>query len=714
MAEVKNSMRRKMTLILFLTLLGFIAVVIKLFVVQFIQGEDLQRQAEELRTRDLTVSAARGTIYDCNGNKLAISITADSVAALPATVEEGGEVESTARYLADALDLDYQTVYKKLTANTTFEWIKRKVDFDLAEQIKAENMPGIQLIEESQRYYPQGTLAANVLGFAGIDNQGLEGVEISLDDWLKGEDGRIIGQYDAQEHAIPYEEYDYIPPTNGYDVYLTIDENVQYFCERELQKLMNSETPPKRAGIIVMNPKNGAVLAMACSDPFNPNDYANYDSSSWRNFLISDSYEPGSTFKIVTASTALEEGTVDLNSSFYCPGYVTVAGAQIHCWATVPHGSQDLAAAVKNSCNPAFVKIGQSIEAKEPGLFYKYIKAFNFGAETGIDLPGEATGILQSPENVNAVEIATISIGQGIAVTPIQMVTAACVVANGGQLLKPQIVAKVMNGDQVVYEGGAEVERQVISADTAATLRQLMVGVVTDGSGKNAAISGYTIAGKTGTAQKAANGVYAAGKYVASFLGIVPADDPQLVCLVVVDEPSGVFYGSQVAAPIFKTVMTDTLRYYEVAPSYTADDGIDEDTQGVVVQVPNVVNLDLDSALDKLHSLGFTTEVVGDGYLVTNQSPAALTMADSGSTVALSTGGITKTANGTKVTVPDVRGKRLAEIANLTAKLGLGLTCNGSGVAYDQEPKAGSVVDSGTVITVKFNGENQTINTIEP
>jgi len=714
MAEVKNSMRRKMALILLLTLLGFIAVVIKLFVVQFVQGEELQRRAEEDRTRDRIVSAARGTIYDCNGNKLAISITADSVAALPATVAEGGEAESTARYLSELLGLDYETVYKRLTANTTFEWIKRKVDFDLAEQIKAEELPGIQLIEESQRYYPQGTLAAHVLGFAGIDNQGLEGVEVSLDEWLQGEDGRIIGQYDAQEHAIPYEQDNYIPPIDGHDVYLTIDENIQYFCERELEKLMSSETPPKRAGIIVMDPKTAEILAMACSDPFDPNHYADYESSSWRNFLISDSYEPGSTFKIVTAATALEEGTVDFHSSFYCPGYVSVAGAQIHCWATVPHGSQDLAAAVKNSCNPAFVRIGQSIEEKEKGLFYKYIKAFNFGAETGVDLPGEATGILQSPENVNAVEIATISIGQGIAVTPLQMITAASAVANGGQLLRPQIVAKVMNGDQVIYEAQPDVQRQVVSSQTAADLRELMVGVVREGSGKNAAISGYTIAGKTGTAQKAQSGVYVSGRYVASFVGIVPAEDPQLVCLVIVDEPSGVFYGSQVAAPIFKAVMTDALRYYEVAPSYTADDGIGEGTEAITVQVPNVVNLDLQSALDKLHALGFATEVVGDGFLVTGQAPAALAMADSGSVVALSTGGISVTDSGVKVTVPDVRGKRFAEIASLMSQLGLGLAAEGNGVAYEQEPRAGTVVDSGSVVTVKFNEEAQTINTVEP
>ena len=310
-------------------------------------------------------------------------------------------------------------------------------------------------------------------------------------------------------------------------------------------------------------------------------------------------------------------------------------------------------------------------------------------------------------------EIATISIGQGIAVTPIQMVTAASAVANGGQLLRPQIVEKVVRDGKTVYEGEADIERRIISADTAATLRELLVGVVRDGSGKNAAVSGYHIAGKTGTAQKAEGGVYVPGRYVASFVGMAPADDPELVCLVIVDEPSGVFYGSQVAAPIFKAVVSDALRYLGVAPSYTSPDSTGEDA-GIVVQVPNVVNLDLDSAVNALHASGFSVEVVGDGLLVSSQYPAGLSMADSGSTVALHTGGVAQTESGVQVTVPDLRGKRFAEIASLMSQLGLGLMADGNGVAYAQEPAAGTLVDGGSVVTVKFNEENQTINTMEP
>ena len=724
MAGVKIKMRRRMTMVLICVLAGFFCVIAKLAVVQLVQGSELKQEAEEVRTRDLGVAASRGTIYDRNGNKLAVSITADSLAALPPAVESSGAAEDTAKFLAEKLGMDYEEVYEKITSDTSYVWIKRKIDFDVAQIIKEAYLKadeegsgllaGINFEQETQRYYPRDTLAAHVLGYAGIDNQGLDGVELSLNDILQGTDGRVIGQYDSAGNPILQAEYDYIPPEDGYDVYLTIDENIQYFCERELAALQSSEYPAKQAGIIIMDPKNCNILAMACSDPYNPNNFGDYPESSRRNFLVSDSYEPGSTFKIITASTALEEGTVDpATSSFYDPGSVTVANAQIHCWASVPHGTQTFAEAIKNSCNPAFVAIGQGIERKEKGLFYKYIQAYGFGQTTNVDLPGEAIGIMQDESNVNAVELATISIGQGIAVTPLQMITAVCAVANDGMLLRPQIVSKVMDGDKLVYETKPEPVRQVVSASTAQKLRQFLIGVVTEGSGGNAAISGYTIGGKTGTAQKPSGGSYAERKYVASFVGMVPADDPQLVCLVVVDEPSGVFYGSQVAAPIFKAVMSDVLRYMRIAPSETADDGLDNEEE-LIVQVPNLVNLDVETAVSKLRSLGLTAEVVDEGLLVTSQTPAAGSTAYSGNTVALHTGGVENRDGSAKITVPNLHGKRLAEVADLLSALGLTMSADGSGVAYEQSPTAGAIVDGGATIKVSFSDEENTVIPIHP
>ena len=721
MAAVKLGIRRKIALILGLFLLAFVLVIVKLGIVQIIQGEELQARADDWRTRDVSVDAARGTIYDRNGGKLAISITADSVAVRPSEIkalpEEEQEIEAdkTARTLANILDLDYQTVYDKVTSDQSYVYIARKIDFELAEQIREADLTGVELEEETQRYYPKGALAAHILGGAGVDNQGLSGIEYELEDLLVGEDGRIVGEYDANNNPIPQAEYEYISPQDGYDVYLTIDENIQYFCERELANLMESEFPPKNAGIIIMDPNTGEILAMAVANTYDPNNYTDYDSSVVRNFLVNDSYEPGSTFKIITTAVALEEGTVsEDSSSFYCPGYAMVAGSRIGCWASTPHGTQTLAEAVQNSCNPAFVAIGQSIEAKEDGLFYKYINAFGFGQTTGIELNGESSGILQDEANVNQVEISTIAMGQGISVTPIQMITAVSAIANDGVLLKPTLVSKVMDGDTVVYEHQPEEVRQVVSAETAATVRELIVNVVTNGSGTQAAIEGYTIGGKTGTAQKASEtGGYAPGKYVASFVGMVPADDPELVCLVVVDEPSGVYYGSQTAAPIFHSVMSDTLRYLGIDPEVDANDGIEDGEDNLSETVPSVVNLSVADAITNLQQAGFNVKLSGSGNTVTSQQPAAGVTAKSGSTVLLTAGDDSEENEG-MVTVPDLRGKRFAEVANILSVLGLSLSAEGSGVAYSQSPDYGAVVPSGTTISVKFEDEDDSITVIAP
>ena len=710
MAGGKIGMRRRMVWVLILAMLGFLAVITKLFIVQLLQSSDLQVKAEESRTRALTVSASRGTIYDQNGNKLAISITADSIAALPASVKASEKAEDTAKILSELLEMDYQEVYDIITGDSSYVWVQRKIPFDVSEQIRELELPGIEIVEESERFYPQGTLAAHVLGFAGVDNQGLDGIEIAMDEYLSGEDGYIVGQYDANGNAMVHKEYEYIAPEHGYDVYLTIDETIQYYCERALAELQASETPAKRAGIIIMDPDTGYILGMACSDPYDPNEWDEYDSSAWRNWLISDAYEPGSTFKTITLSTAVEEGTVSASDTFYDPGYIDVYGAKIHCWTTVPHGTQTLAEAVKNSCNPAFVAIGQTIEAKESGLFYKYIHAFGFGESTGIDLPGEAVGILQS--DPGPVELATSAIGQGIAVTPIQMITAVSAIANGGTLLKPQIVEKITNGDEVVYEASREPVRQVISSSTADAVREMLIGVVSEGSGSNAAIDGYLIGGKTGTAQKAENGVYAAGKYVGSFIGMVPANDPELVCLVVVDEPSGSYYGSQTAAPIFKDVMTDVLRYLGIAPTEPVEE--EEDSSSVTAQVPNLVDMDVDSAVEKLRALGLSAEVTGDGPLVTAQSPSPYSTVDSNSTVGLTAGGVEQSGDSTLVDVPNLFGKRYSEAVSILSELGLTMSAEGSGVVYDQDPARGTAVESGSTVTVYFSEEDDTVDTLAP
>jgi stage V sporulation protein D (sporulation-specific penicillin-binding protein) len=689
-----------MAIALILMLLAFLAVMSRLFVIQFVQAGELQEKAEDDRTRDILVPASRGTIFDRNGNKLAISVTADSITASPPHVIKSGEEEEIAAFLAGALELDEQKVLEDITKNSMFSWVKRKVDFAAADSIRQAQLPGIHIIGESRRFYPKGMLAANLIGYAGIDNQGLEGLELTLDSTLRGLPGRIIGEYDANGHSLPQGNFTYVPPTDGYDVYLTIDENIQYFCERELDKLMISESLPKSAGIIMMRPSTGEILAMAQRASYDPNYFSAVDPEVQRNILVCDIYEPGSTFKIITAAAALEEGTATLESQYNDRGYVQVYDAKINCWRNYnPHGSQNFTEAIKNSCNPALVAIGQSLEAKEKGLFYKYIRAFGFGVPTGVELCGEAWGMMQAENRMGPVGLATICIGQGISVTPIQMVSAVAAVANGGKLLKPQIVYQVKDGVKIINDFEPQQVRQVISAETAAILCGVLEEVVNGGTGSHAYIEGYRVGGKTGTAQKPGPGGYMDGKFVASFVGMAPVNDPQVVCLVFVDEPlQGFHQGSLAAAPVFKAVMEDTMRYLGVVPQIAGKDG-PEGRQGEKIETPDIRDLSVEAAKEVLLLSGLKAEISGVGTIVGSQAPPAFSMVDAGSTVTISLEGPV----GEQIFVPDLTGKRLYAAAEILTALGLKISAEGTGgTAYDQNPLPGTPIAAGATVRVKF------------
>jgi len=717
MAQVKIHMRKKITFVMIIMFILFIAVVAKLVVVQFVQGSELQAKAEDLRTRDLPVSAKRGTIYDRNGEKLAVSISADTVTANPSEVIKSGKAEDTALFLSKVLAMDYQTILTKITKNTSFEYIKRKADFEKAKQIQDADLPGINIIEETQRFYPKEDLAAHLLGFAGIDNQGLEGIEISRDDELSGTAGSIVSEYDAKNREIPQTTQKYVAPSDGYDLVLTIDENIQYFCERELDKLIASTTNPKKASILVMDPNTGEILAMACRPTYDPNNYQDADQSALRNSAISDSYEPGSTFKIITAATALEEGVVTPSEQFYDPGYFLVSGHKLKCWRYYnPHGSETFAEAVENSCNPVFAEVGLRIESKQKGLFYKYIRAFGFGQKTGIELSGEANGIMITEEDVSKLNIATISIGQAISVTPIQLITAVSAVANGGMLLEPQIVRQVKDQDGNIIEDFKVKEvRRVISKETSETLRLILEKVVSEGTGSKAYIPGFRVGGKTGTAQKAGVGGYMQGKYVASFIGMAPVNDPQAVVLVIVDEPQGYpNQGGQVAGPIVKTVMEDTLRYLGVAPQVDSKTEVGADSEAKTVVVPGVVNLSLDAATKALKSSGLKVTTSGSGDIVSSQVPAALSKVAQGSSVLLNLGKASSTDSKGLITVPDLTGKRMADAAELLGAMGLKLVASGSGIVYEQSPVPGKKVQSGSSVNVTFAAEEESVQPVGP
>ncbi len=689
----------------------FVAVGVGLGYRTLVQGAELQSKAENTRTRSVTVAANRGTIYDRTGSVLAVSVSTDSVAVNPSQIDDK-DLPGVAEKLSAILELEYNSVYQRLTKNSYFEWIKRRADFEdveeLNKEIEAKELPGVMMVEETQRYYPKVTLAANLLGFAGIDNQGLEGIEYSYDEILKGVDGSIVTECDSNNNIIQQAIQEYNQPQDGYNIYLTIDENIQYFAERELDNLMNSETPPKAAAVLAMNPKTGEILAWANRPTYDPNNYKDYDDSYRRNMLITDVYEPGSTFKIITASAALDSGAVTVNDRFYDPGYVQIGSNKISCWRDYrPHGSQSFAEIVQNSCNPCFVNLVQRMEEMQKGTFYKYIDAFGFGQITGLGLQGESKGLVINPDKVSTLDISTMSIGQSIAVTPLQLVTAVSAVANGGILLQPQIIYRITDREgNIVQDFEKKEVRRVISEDVADTVCLMLENVVTKGTGSKAYVPGYRVGGKSGTAEKPGVGGYMEGKYIASFCAIAPVDDPHVVMLVILDEPSGDLYqGGQVAAPVLQLIMADTLRYLGVVSQLQ-----DIKTEKInfkaeqLTSVPDVRNLTVEEAQKVISVAGLNYELQGGGTYVGSQTPASFSQVAVGTTILLDTVG---SAGSDSVIVPDLTGKYVRQVAEILNAMGLKVKTEGGGRAYEQSPVPGSSVKRGDVITVYFQNENQ-------
>lgn len=701
-----NLIVRKRIAVLFLIMAGFLFLLsLRLVWIQVVHGNELQEKALSNRMREVRVEAKRGIIYDRNGKELAISVSTDSVGAFPSQVKRSGKEEEIARQLAAILEIPEQEVYDRITKNASFVWVKRKIGFELGPKIKALNLPGIEVYEESQRYYPNDSLAAHVLGFAGIDNQGLEGLEKKYDEELRGDAGRIIIEFDAVGREIPQATHQYIPPTDGNSIVLTIDETIQYIVERELDNLMAGPHQPKSAAIVVMDPKTGDVVALSSRPTFNPNVYNQFPQSHWRNVSVSNAYEPGSTFKILIAAAALEEKVVALEDRFYDPGYIKVGKETIKCWRSGnPHGSQSFLEGIENSCNPVFVEAGLRLEEKQKNLMYRYLKAFGLGQPTGVDLFGEAKGIMIPEEQLKTINLATISIGQGIAVTPLQLVSAVSAAVNGGYLMKPRLVKEIRDSQgEVVQSFEPEVVRQVISAETSRQVVLALERVVSNGTGRNAYIPGYRVGGKTGTAQIAGPGGYQQGKYVASFMGVAPVNDPRLVALVVVEEPQGIYYGGTVAAPVFKKVMEDSLHYLGVPPQYDQEELEKQGKQEEVV-VPDVTNIGPEQAKNALASVGLIAAFQGQGQVVVDQTPKGMAKAPKGTRVLLRLG--PSDADSPEVIVPDLTGSRIREAANLVEALGLKLKPDGTaGKAVEQDPIPGTLVQPGTSIKVIFQEE---------
>lgn len=604
----------------------------------------MKKIAEDTHFRGVPVAPKRGNIEDRNGNVLAMSVSSETVYAIPAEVRQSGKEQEIADKLAAVLNQPAADILSKITKRTAIEYVQKRVTAEVAAKVRELKLPGVGTTEDSQRYYPNSTLAAHVIGFTGIDGQGLEGIELTRDQELEGKSGSILREFAANGIEIPDAQHEYVAPQTGNTVRLTIDKNIQAFAEREVQKIMSGQgvnmngQAPKSASILVMDPNTGEMLALATAPTFDPNHYQDYDPAYRRNIAVQNGYEPGSTFKIITLAAALQEKKISPQEGFFDMGYITILGKNIHCWKKGGHGSQTFTQVAENSCNPGFVLMGQRLGIN---TFYQYLHNFGFGQKTGIEMSGEATGILANQKKATALDLATMSIGQTNNVTPIQLITAVAAVANGGTLLKPQLVKEVVSPTgEVITPFQKQVVRRVISEETSKQEREMLEAVVTNGTGRRAFLPGYRVAGKTGTAQKVENGVYVQGDYVASFMGFAPANSPKLVALAVID---GVpFFGGSVAAPAVQSVLLDSLKYLGLKPDLNAPltpskpmPGLEFAPVKKAATVPSVIGLPLAEATQTLTKAGFKVATEGQGSAVVDQIPNGEASVEAGGTVLL-------------------------------------------------------------------------------
>ena len=639
MRVTRKIVRRRVVLTLLALLTAIAGLILRLAYIQVLQAPWLSQLAHEQWSRSIDVAGLRGSILDSEGQPIAETVSAPSLLAVPSQIANKASV---AEALGKILQMPSEKILALISVHERLVWIRpggRRISDAQLSQVRALNLPGIYITEEGKRAYPLGNLAAQVVGISGSENQGLTGIEKKYDQTLAGEKGSIGFYANARGQKMPNQGEFYRPPTNGDDVKLTIDAQIQQFVEREIEQAV-AEYHPDKVTAIVEQPSTGAILAMGNYPTFNPADWRAYPASSYNhNLAIWQTFEPGSTFKVVTLSAAVQEKKVNLSDNFYDPGYYEVAGHRIRCWKAGGHGSQSFLNVVENSCNPGFVALGERLGKQ---TLFSYIKKFGFGQKTGIDLPGEGTGILFNINRVGPLELATTAFGQGVSVTPIQQVMAFASIANGGKLMKPYVVSAILNHDTgaVVQETKPTLVRQVISSQTAATVRSALESVVANGSGRNAYIPGYRVGGKTGTAQVAANGRYQNGHYIVSFIGMAPANNPQLVAYIAIDNPhpkQGVVFGGVIAAPIVGRILDDSLSYLHV-PKQTS--GLAKKTRWsdpVLVSMPNFIGQTLKQA--QLTALSSTaqlkTETVGSGTVIVAQSPTAGSTVNQGGTVRL-------------------------------------------------------------------------------
>lgn len=626
--------RIKLVLIIFILLL--IIIILRVFYVQVFEYDKLSSLASDLWSRNLPIEAARGRILDRNGVVLADNETTTSLVLIPNQITDK---ETATEKLAEILGVTYDEMKEHVYKETSIERVHpegRRLSYEIADKIEALNLEGVYLVKEAKRTYPYGSLLAHVLGYVGIDNQGLSGLELQYDDYLTGEAGAIKYFSDAKGNQLELNDV-YIEPQNGMDLQLTIDINIQQSLERELDNVV-SMFNPDMALAVVMDPNNGEILAMSSRPTFDPNNYQDYSQEVLsRNLPIWATYEPGSTQKIITMAASVEEKVMDIfEDHFYDSGSVDVDSAHIKCWKAGGHGDQTFLQVLQNSCNPGFVKLGQLLGKEK---LFSYLDLFGFGSKTGIDLNGEGEGIIFPLSRVGNVELATTAFGQGISVTPIQQITAISAVLNGGSLYTPYVLKNILEPEtgNVLYQNNAKFVRKTISEETSEIMRYALESVVALGGGKAAYIDGYRIGGKTGTAQKVENGAYLVNNYIMSFVGIVPSNDPEAVLYIAIDNPKNTaLLSSYTTTPIARRILLDIIDALDIEKQ---EGGIEKDWQWddkVYYEVANVVGKTPQEAKTLLEH--FALEYSGSGDKIISQSPESGTRLEEGSTIKLMLG----------------------------------------------------------------------------
>ena len=716
--------------------------------IMILHGEEYQSKASEQQLYDSLVSAPRGDIYDCNMNILATSSTAWTVYITPNGIkklqssEEAEEVRKTiAENLSDILEMDYEKIYNYTGENSYYVIVKKKVDKTVADKVrqfisdneKLEITRYVGLDETTKRYYPNDSLASVVIGFVGDDDQGLAGIESYYDNELTGVAGRVVAAKNAAGTDMPFTYEKVEEATKGKSLVLTVDSYIQYACEKYLQAAIEENQVAERGAAVVMNVNTGEILGMAVKGDFNPNepfvlsdvDQAAVDAVTddeeksklksdllnrqWRNKAVSDTYEPGSVFKVFTAAVGIEENLINKNSTFNCTHSINIAGQNYNCHKEGGHGVQNLQQAISNSCNPAFITIGQIIGT---ATFSKYFKAFGFTEKTGIDLPGEASSNYHKEENMGPTELASSSFGQTFNVTPMQMISAISAAVNGGYLVQPHLVSRVLDENGKVTETKSTAyKRQVISESTSATMRELMEYVCQNGA-KNALVPGYRVGAKTGTSQKVSK-INATGDhylYIGSCVTVAPIDNPEIAVLVMLDEPKGdKYYGGIISAPVNSKIMADVLPYLGYEPQYT-----EEELKSVARSVPSFIGSEISEAKSQINTLNLTYKIVGSGNTVVRQLPEAGSSIYSGGVVIL----YTEESGNQTVTVPNLTGLTATEANTAAASAGINIEFSGNtstaGIkSYKQSIEAGQQVAAGTIVTVYFRDETSVDTSVD-